>query len=399
MESQDIIYQPGPVRSLVVVSNDTARSSERYLISLLTTLGHLYVFIDKELMIKSQIVRDLVVELQTAGCPVMTFEATEEAKTMESVMEMCSWLMDKGADRDAVLVAVGGGITTDIVGFTAGIYKRGVRYVNVPSTLLAQVDAALGGKSGVNFEKYKNILGVIRQPVMTFIWPLLLTSLPRRDFLSGAAEMLKTFMIEDKGNYRKAADLFFDMSSEYNMEVLMNGRDSQGIWGGIMKKHMDTLCELIKAAADVKAGVVMRDPFEKDERRKLNLGHTFAHAIETLAQRDGGERFNGYDGACQVHGVTHGEAVAIGLTLAARLSDRYFRKDKADPTAFEAQVSNDLWDSGIPCFCPYTIEEMAHIMKKDKKAEGGKIHFVLPKAVGEVEIVDLTIEEVCRLMA
>ena len=398
MNPQDIIYQPVPVKSFVIVGKDKISSAEQYLIGLLLTYKHLYAFIDKQLMMKSQIVRDLAVELQEIGCPMRAVEATEEAKTMDSVLEMCSWLMEKGADRDAVLVAIGGGITTDMVGFAAGIYKRGVRYVNVPSTLLAQVDAALGGKSGVNFEKYKNMLGVIRQPSITFIWPSLLTTLPRRDFLSGAAEMLKTFMIEDNGNYQKAADLFFDMSSEYNMEVLMNGKDEKKTWTGIMKKHMDTLCELIGAAANVKAGVVSRDPFEKEERRKLNLGHTFAHAIETLAQRDGGERFSNHDGASEIKGVTHGEAVAMGLVLAARLADRYFRKDKNDPTELEAKVSSDLWDADIPCYCPYTVEEMAETMKKDKKAEGGKIHFVLPKAVGDVKIVDLTVEEVIRLL-
>lgn len=398
MNPQDIIYQPVPVKSFVIVGKDKISSAEQYLIGLLLTYKHLYAFIDKQLMMKSQIVRDLAVELQEIGCPMRAVEATEEAKTMDSVLDMCSWLMEKGADRDAVLVAIGGGITTDMVGFAAGIYKRGVRYVNVPSTLLAQVDAALGGKSGVNFEKYKNMLGVIRQPSITFIWPSLLTTLQRRDFLSGAAEMLKTFMIEDNGNYQKAADLFFDMSSEYSMEVLMNGKDEKKTWAGIMKKHMDTLCELIGAAANVKAGVVSRDPFEKEERRKLNLGHTFAHAIETLAQRDGGERFSNHDGASEIKGVTHGEAVAMGLVLAARLADRYFRKDKNDPTELEAKVSSDLWDADIPCYCPYTVEEMAETMKKDKKAEGGKIHFVLPKAVGDVKIVDLTVEEVIRLL-
>jgi len=398
MNPQDIIYQPVPVKSFVIVGKDKISSAEQYLIGLLLTYKHLYAFIDKQLMMKSQIVRDLAVELQEIGCPMRAVEATEEAKTMDSVLEMCLWLMEKGADRDAVLVAIGGGITTDMVGFAAGIYKRGVRYVNVPSTLLAQVDAALGGKSGVNFEKYKNMLGVIRQPSITFIWPSLLTTLPRRDFLSGAAEMLKTFIIEDNGNYQKAADLFFDISSEYSMEVLMNGKDEKKTWAGIMKKHMDTLCELIGAAANVKAGVVSRDPFEKEERRKLNLGHTFAHAIETLAQRDGGERFSNHDGASEIKGVTHGEAVAMGLVLAARLADRYFRKDKNDPTELEAKISNDLWDADIPCYCPYTVEEMAETMKKDKKAEGGKIHFVLPKAVGDVKIVDLTVEEVIRLL-
>lgn len=399
MKPQDITYQPAPVKSFVIVGKDNISSAEKYLIGLLSTYRHLYAFIDKQLMMKSQIVRDLAVDLQEMECPMRAVDATEEAKTMDSVLEMCSWLMEKGADRDAVLVAIGGGITTDMVGFTAGIYKRGVRFVTVPSTLLAQVDAAIGGKTGVNFEKYKNILGVISQPAITFIWPSLLATLPRRDFLSGAAEMLKTFMIEDGGNYRKAADLFFDMSSEYNMEVLMNGKDAKKTWAGIMNKHMDTLCELIGAAADVKAGVVSRDPFEKDERRKLNLGHTFAHAIETLAQRDGGERFQDPDDPQQTHGVTHGEAVAKGLVLAARLADRYFRKDKNDPTELEGMVSNDLWDSDIPCYCPYTVEEMAETMKKDKKAEGGKIHFVLPKSIGNVVTVELTVEEVCKLMA
>ena len=399
MKPQDITYQPAPVKSCVIVGKDKISSAEKYLVGLLASYKHLYAFIDKQLMMKSQIVRDLAVDLQEMGCPMRAVEATEEAKTMDSVMEMCSWLMEKGADRDAVLVAIGGGITTDMVGFTAGIYKRGVRFVTVPSTLLAQVDAAIGGKTGVNFEKYKNILGVISQPAITFIWPSLLATLPRRDFLSGAAEMLKTFMIEDGGNYRKAADLFFDMSSEYNMEVLMNGKDEKKTWTGIMNKHMETLSELIGAAADVKAGVVSRDPFEKDERRKLNLGHTFAHAIETLAQRDGGERFQDADDPQQAHGVTHGEAVAKGLVLAARLADRYFRKDRNDPTELEGIVSNDLWDSDIPCYCPYTVEEMAETMKKDKKAEGGKIHFVLPKSIGNVVTVELTVEEVCKLMA
>lgn len=398
MKHSDIIYQPESVKSHIIVAKDDTSSASSQLKALLSDYGHLYAFIDKELMMKSQIVRDLALELQEIGCPMREVEAVEESKSMDNVLEMCSWLMDKGADRDAVLVGIGGGITTDMVGFAAGIYKRGVRFVNVPSTLLSQVDAAIGGKTGVNFEKYKNILGIIRQPSFTFIWPALLTTLPRRDFLSGASEMMKTFVIEDGGNYQKAADLFFDMSSEYSLEVLMNGKDGRKIWSAILTKHLGTLAGLIEAAAKVKAGVVTRDPFEKGERRKLNLGHTFAHAIETLAQRDGGERFSTHDGVREQQGVTHGEAVAMGITLAARLADRYYRNDHNEPTALEARISTDLWDADVPCYCPYTIEEMSGIMKKDKKAEGGKIHFVLPEAIGKVEVVDLTVEEVIRLL-
>lgn len=353
---------------------------------------NVFAVVDRNVSEKCPAVSQLMNILDGRGAKVTFVTPSEESKTLESVMEICAWLLENNADRDALVLAVGGGITSDMAGFAASIYKRGVRFAYVPTTLLAQVDAAIGGKTGVNFDKYKNILGVIRQPEFTFICPKVLATLPKRDFCSGAAEMLKTFVIEDNGNYRKAADLLFDMSSEFNLEVLMFGKDEVKTWTAIVDKHTKELGSLVAAAARVKAGVVSRDQFERGERRKLNLGHTFAHAIETLAQRDGGERFNG-------DGVTHGEAVAMGMVLAARLADRYFRNDRNDPTALEGQMSNDLWDSNVPCYCPYSIEEMADVMKKDKKAEGGKVHFVLPKAVGDVEVVDLTVEEVCRLMA
>lgn len=351
-----------------------------------------FAVVDRNVAEKCPAVIQLVEILKGRNVKIKTVTPSEGSKTLESVMDICAWLLENNADRDALVLAVGGGITTDMAGFAASIYKRGVRFAYVPTTLLAQVDAAIGGKTGVNFDKYKNILGVIRQPEFTYICPKVLATLPKRDFCSGAAEMLKTFVIEDNGNYRKAADLLFDMSSEFNLEVLMFGKDEVETWTSIVDKHAKELGSLVAAAARVKAGVVSRDQFERGERRKLNLGHTFAHAIETLAQRDGAERFNG-------EGVTHGEAVAMGLVLASKLADRYFRNDRNDPTVLEGQMSNDLWDSNVPCYCPYSIEEMADVMKKDKKAEGGKVHFVLPKAVGDVEVVDLTIEEVCRLMA
>lgn len=354
----------------------------------------IYAIVDRSVSEKCPAMSQLTEVLKRRNAKVRLVRVSEEAKTLETVMEICGWMLENGADRDALVMAVGGGITTDVAGFAASIYKRGVRFAYVPTTLLSQVDAAIGGKTGVNFDKYKNILGVIRQPNFTYMCPQVLESLPQRDFFSGAAEMLKTFMIEDGGCYQRAADLFFDISSELTFEVQVNGKDEQAVWKAIMAKQRKTLTELVAAAARVKAGVVSRDQFERDERRKLNLGHTFAHAVETLAQRDGGERFLNQE----QQGVTHGEAVAMGLVLAARLADRYYRNDRNDPTALEARISNDLWDSNIPCYCPYTIEEMAEAMKKDKKAEGGKVHFALPKAIGEVEIVALAVEEVIRLM-
>lgn len=372
----------------------------------------IFAVIDENVAGKCPAAAQLMDGLKIRAAKVKLIASSEEGKTIGTVMDICAWLLENGADRDALVLAVGGGITTDMVGFAACIYKRGVRFAYVPTTLLSQVDAAIGGKTGVNFDRYKNILGIIRQPAFTYICPQLLESLPKRDFLSGAAELLKTFIIEDGGNYQKAADLFFDISSEYHVEVMMYGKDDGTAWRELLAKHRKTLNELIAAAARVKAGVVSRDQFEKGERRKLNLGHTFAHAIETLVQREALAQME--DAALKgpaakdpeqesdaqrfPEGVAHGEAVAMGLVLAARLADRYYRGDRNDQTELEGKISNDLWDSDIPCYCPYSIEEMTEIMKKDKKAEGGKVHFVLPKAIGEVETVALTVEEVCRLM-
>ena len=394
------------------ISRIVATEDIKGLAACLEPYKSIFAVIDENVAGKCPAVAQMTDVLKIRGAKVKLVASSEESKTLASVMDICDWLLENGADRDALVLAVGGGITTDMAGFAACIYKRGVRFAFVPTTLLSQVDAAIGGKTGVNFDRYKNILGIIRQPAFTYICPQLLESLPKRDFLSGAAELLKTFIIEDRGNYQKAADLFFDISSEYHVEVMMYGKDKDAAWRGLLNKHRRTLSELIAAAARVKAGVVSRDQFEKGERRKLNLGHTFAHAIETLAQREALAQKDDValtdpavinseqesDAQRFPDGVTHGEAVAMGIVLAARLADRYYRGDRNDPTELEGMISNDLWDSDIPCYCPYSIEEMAEIMKKDKKAEGGKVHFVLPKAVGEVETLAFTVEEVCRLM-
>lgn len=381
-----------------IISRIIAENGFKGLGACLEPYGHIFAVIDRNVADKCPATVQIQDLLNRRNAKIKLIEASEETKTMDTVLDICTWLLENNADRNALVLAVGGGITTDMAGFAAGIYKRGVRFAFVPTTLLSQIDAAIGGKTGVNFEKYKNILGVIRQPDFTYLCPQVLESLPMRDFFSGAAEMLKTFIIEDGGNYRKAADLFFDITSEFTLEARINGKEDRQVWKSLMSKHRKVLSELTAAAARVKAGVVSRDQFERGERRKLNLGHTFAHAVETLAQRDGGERFNGHDGVRDIHGVTHGEAVAMGMVLAARLADRYYRNDRNDPTELEGKISADLWDADIPCYCPYTPEEMGKIMKKDKKAEGGKIHFVLPKSVGDVEIVDLTVEEVIGLL-
>lgn len=322
--------------------------------------ANVYAVVDRNASAGSPFVSGLAGFLEARGVPVYMINATEEEKTMDTVLGICSWLMDCGADRKAFVLAAGGGITTDMAGFAASIYKRGVRFAFVPTTLLAQVDAAIGGKTGVNFDRYKNMLGVIRQPEFTFLTARVLESLPQRDFLSGVAEMLKTFIIEDNGNFDKAVRQI-----------------SSGLRQG-------ELAGLIAAAAKVKAGVVSRDAFESGERRKLNLGHTFAHAVEWCCRSSMPGQFD----------FTHGEAVAIGVGLAARLSVRLGEA----PEGMEKRVVSALKACGLPTDCPYSLEDMAGAMTKDKKAEGGKVHFVLMHEIGDVFIRDLSVAEALTVL-
>ena len=296
-----------------------------------------------------------------AACPpagMKVLDASEKAKDMATVLDLCSWLLEAGADRSSLLLAVGGGITTDLAGFAACIYRRGIRFAFVPTTLLAQVDAAIGGKTGVNFLDFKNMLGVIRQPEFTFECAQVLRTLPRRDFLSGAAELLKTFMIDNTGN-----------AYEKTVALLSAPADSA------------TLQTLIAAAAKVKAGIVSRDEQERGERRCLNLGHTFAHAIEHEARQAGLD-------------VTHGEAVAVGILLAARLSEAM----GLAPKGLAARLETDWTACGLPTGVPFDPATLTSAMTKDKKAEGDTIHFVLLSSIGQVEIRKISAAEATALL-
>ena len=349
--------------------------------ALMAALGqykHIFAVADGNVLDKSSFLRSMADGLAARGIPVLTINASEQGKVMDTVLEICTWLLENGADRDALVLAIGGGITTDMTGFAASIYKRGVSFAYVPTTLLAQVDAAIGGKTGVNFDKYKNILGIIRQPEFTYLNPHVLQSLPRRDFLSGAAEMLKTFIISDNGNYAKACNY---ISSDNN--------------------DIASLEELVEAAARVKAEVVSCDQFEKGRRRLLNLGHTFAHAIETLARRRAEEKTPSQAGSqAPEYDITHGEAVSMGIIMAARLAEAVSaeKEDIMVEKGLAATLEADFRACMMPVDCPFTIEEMAPIMTKDKKAEDGIIHFVLPLSIGNVITLDLTATHVAELM-
>ncbi len=285
---------------------------------------------------------------------------SEKYKSMESVLQICSALQEHGADRDSLVLAIGGGVLLDKVGFAAAIYRRGVDVAYVPTSFVAQVDAAIGGKTAVNLENYKNILGVFKQPVFTYICPEMLASLPDREFRNGLAEMLKTFIIEDNGHYEETVALF--------------GRSAEP-WREIVRGK--AFRELLTEAVKVKAGIVGRDMYEKGERSKLNLGHTFAHAIEHRAFEEG-------------RPVGHGEAVAMGTIMAARLSERLGEV----PEGLADKLEADFRLCGLPTECPFPKEELAEAMTKDKKAEGDEVKFVLVRGIGDVICKKLSVKEV-----
>ena len=290
----------------------------------------------------------------TEALPVrasMALETSEEGKTLETVQALERWLLQEDASRGALLLAVGGGITTDLVGFAAAIYKRGIRYANVPTTLLAQVDAAIGGKTGVNLDGYKNMLGAFRMPEFTVLEAAFLRTLPAREFRCGLAELLKTFLLGDGAAY---GALVSSLKSAQN-------KDERGIEDDIRR------------AAAIKARIVAEDPEEHGVRAKLNLGHTFGHAIEHAARQKGAD-------------ITHGEAVAMGIVLAAELSERLGVAQKG----LSAQLKADFSRLGLPVDCPYPVEDLVEALRKDKKAvAGGKVKFVLLRAPGDVVLQEL----------
>lgn len=291
----------------------------------------------------------------------LEIEASEKTKNMDTVFSICSFLQENKADRSALLLALGGGVTTDAAGFAASIYKRGIRFATLPTTLLAMVDAAVGGKTGVNFKGLKNILGTFQEPEFVYVNVNSLKTLPYRQFLSGAAELLKTFLISDEEKYERAL-------AEFRSRALSR--------------------QSIEDAIEVKRSVTERDFREIGERRLLNLGHTVGHAIEYCQHKDCSGRSPG--GTV----LSHGEAVAVGIVCICRVSEKL---GVADAGLAERLVV-DFGSIGINTECPVPYDELVEAMRHDKKAAGGKLHCVLLKTVGEPLQYELTAEKIVELL-
>jgi 3-dehydroquinate synthase len=285
---------------------------------------------------------------ESIGVSIVALEPGEKSKSIEVAARLWEGMLELGADRKTVVVAVGGGVIGDLAGFIAATFARGLRFLQVPTTLLAQVDSSVGGKVGVNLSQAKNMVGSFLQPLGVLIDTATLDTLPAREYRSGLAEVLKYGVILD-------ADFFADIETN---AVQLTARDPA------------TLARAIARSCRLKADVVEKDEREETGLRAvLNYGHTFAHAFEALT---------GYGE------LLHGEAVSIGMACAAKLAARLGRVDDA----FVARQQALIDALGLPSKPPKldrakVLETMMH----DKKVEHGKLRFVLPTRMGHVELV------------
>jgi len=275
-------------------------------------------------------------QLQTILLP-----AGEETKSMANCEYIWKQLLQEQAAKDTLLINLGGGVITDIGGFAAATYKRGINYVNVPTSLLAMVDAASGGKTGVNFEHFKNIIGVIQQPALVVIHPSFLETLPEKHLKSGFAEMLKHALL----------------SSKEEVEAILSNTEFPPLLNET---------SILKSLA-VKEAIVSKDPNEKGLRKVLNLGHTFGHAIEYVAQE------NGYE-------ILHGEAVALGLIAALKLSVIKLGFNK---TEAQAIINFIKLHYPSPAWLKEHHTNIIEAVNQDKKNTNHSLRMVLLEEVGK----------------
>ncbi len=287
---------------------------------------------------------------------LVTMPDGEHYKTLDTVATMYADFVSAGLDRSSTVIALGGGVVGDTAGFAAATYMRGIRFVQIPTSLLAMVDSSVGGKVGVDLAEGKNLVGAFKQPDVVLIDPQVLKTLPEREWRCGMAEAIKHGFLADEGLLRLFESNYHDWMTLPFAE------------------------EMLRRAIQVKVDVVQRDPYEQNIRAHLNLGHTFAHAIEQVS---------GYQ-------WLHGEAVGVGLLAAARLSNALGLCD----TALVDRVNEILNLIGLSTYIGALDPELIYAaMATDKKWKGGHSRFVLLKGVGEPLIVeDVPVEPIMNIL-
>ncbi len=271
------------------------------------------------------------------GYDMIVLKPGEEFKVQETVDEVIAQLIDMKADRQTTLVGVGGGVVTDLTGYVASVYMRGIRFGFMPTSILALVDASIGGKNGIDVGLYKNMVGSITQPAFLLHDMSLLASLPQHEWVNGFAEIIKHACILDR-------KMFLELES-HDLAAYQS--------------HQKRLGELIRRNALLKARIVKKDEFEKKERRLLNFGHTLGHALETQYE------------------LSHGEAISIGMTCAMQLSEQL-----ADFKQTE-RVVEVLTRYGLPTYAEFDKTAAIEVLRMDKKRERKEMNYILLDRIGK----------------
>lgn len=280
----------------------------------------------------------------------------EASKTLVTADAIYKKFISMGVDRSTFVLAIGGGIVTDVAGFVASTYMRGVEFGFVSTSLLGQVDASVGGKNGVNVDGYKNMVGTFTQPRFVICDVGMLRTLPEREVRTGMAEVIKAGIIADE-----------ELFSKLELTPLAE-----------LTKNPDLLAEVVYRAIKVKADIVERDEREHGDRRKLNLGHTLAHAIEKSSSK-----------------MNHGEAVAVGLSLISDAAARRGLLSAAD----KERICSLLQRTGFDLTPPVAMRVLLKAVSKDKKSEGDVLNVVFPTAIGACEVVPMPLEEFRAMFA
>jgi 3-dehydroquinate synthase len=271
----------------------------------------------------------------------------EEFKVQDTVDSVIEQLIEMGADRQSTLIGVGGGVITDLTGYIASIYMRGISFGFIPTTLLALVDASIGGKNGIDVGVYKNMVGAIKQPSFILQDLQFLNTLPEQEWQNGFAEIIKHACIKDAAMFRnlESKDLAFYI------------------------KNKKEISSLIRRNVLIKTRVVMQDEFEKGDRKLLNFGHTLGHALE-----------NQYE-------LSHGQAISIGMTYASDLSLKVNGFKSAE------RIPGVLQQYGLPAYAQFDKDKVINVLKMDKKKENNYINFILLEKIGKAVIEKISIDQ------
>ncbi len=335
----------------------------RKLSSYIEGLTYDFIFLlcdDEVLSLHHNRLRDLFAFFSATSTKIKRIQGGEEAKTLSILEDVWHWLHEEGASRHSILINLGGGTITDLGGFAGATYMRGLRTINIPTSLLAMVDASVGGKTGVNFASVKNLVGAFHEPLDVFIDVCFLDTLPLDELYSGYAELIKTALL---------------VGGELWTKVLRT-EDPQFL-------QEDEWLELINLSVGYKADVVGKDFKELGLRKRLNLGHTIGHALESFSLKK------------DKKALLHGEAIAIGLVVELYISYKLFRKDEQKILlASLNSIMQELYRHySYTC---KSYDDLLAIMFSDKKNQNKKISIIALKGLGEVEEVFLDDLEIIK---